>query len=192
MGPPAARAVQRSGRMRIWFCVLVVCCLAACKAGYAPVAPTSQLIRQPALAAEADALGDEDARGVGARRLRRHVELLVREVRGAPREADPPPRRVALLRHRSPIVRGYVARHLAQSQYGEIHSLSPAVVAGLRPILRDETVVGFVDGCWVSEAPIGEYVVLQLCQRGDKTSRLLLDELVASGHPRAQVVKECR
>jgi hypothetical protein len=179
--------------MRIGFALLglAVAAFAACKPGYAPVASTSELLRQPALAAEADALGDEErveserigAAGAPSCAYAKFAALLAKVT---------PAEEVALLRHRSPIVRGYVARHLARAEYGEVQSLSPEAAVGLRPILRDDTVVGFVDGCFVSEAPIGEYVVLQLCERRDRTSRALLDELVASGHPRAQVVRECR
>jgi len=149
--------------MRASFGLLAVC-LVACKAGYASGLPTRELLRQPALAAQADALGDDER--VDSERIGGAGAPSCSYARFAALVAKlTPAEQVALLRHRSPIVRAYVARHLTQSD-GEICSLSPEVVAGLRPVLRDDTVISILDGCIGEETALGEHVA-----RGAETLR---------------------
>jgi HEAT repeat protein len=115
---------------------------------------TAELIADPELAGLVDLLAAQSAiesAAVGAAGAPSAAWKAYRAVVARATPADI----VALLGHQRPVVRGYMAQHVARELPGEL--------ARLYPLLGDETKVQIVSGCMIMEQTIAEVVLDSLC-----------------------------
>jgi hypothetical protein len=94
-----------------------------------------------------------------------HAAFVEVKTRATPEQA------LALLAHPSPVVRLYLARHIARE--------APEHLASLEPLLDDETPVSVTDGCLRGVAPVAEWVVTALCEAPTQPGTLPLLQAAA-------------
>lgn len=143
-----------------------------------PLEPTRALVKRPDVAALVDALAEMKAiesSHVGAAGAKSEAFTRFERVRDAATEDEI----VALLHHESPVVRGYMAQHVARA-------LGPRIPA-LEPLLDDETRVGTLQGCMnVPEGSVSGVVREAVCYSPAPEATTLLTKL-AGGSSRDQV-----
>ncbi|MBK6513149.1 MAG: hypothetical protein IPM79_07065 [Polyangiaceae bacterium] len=130
--------------------------------------PTAALIKQAALAALVDDLAKEgtlESSHIGAGGAPSMVYKKFEALLAAAKDAD----LLALLRHDSPVVRGYVAQHLARSQ--------GAALANVRPLADDATMVKTLEGCMGGSETVSSVVLDALCWSSAPEAGALLGEL---------------
>lgn len=118
-------------------------------------ATTAELVPDRKLAALVDDLAKEktiESSHIGAAGAPSRVYAKFVAVRGAASTAQ----LEALLRHESPIVRGYVGAHIARSV--------PGSVARLEPLLDDASAVDTLDGCIGGNAVVRQHLLEALCE----------------------------
>jgi hypothetical protein len=159
--------------------------MAACTLPRPTLAPTSELVHDPDLAARVDALAASQPRRdlePGPLMWRERQEVLWTSVRDKAAPAD----LLALLHHTSPVVRAYAVFDATR-------------VDVLRPLLGDDAQVTIVAGCLVWRETIGAIATDRLCDmvRHDGPSaerekaRALLKHIGALNHPLAQRALDC-
>lgn len=96
----------------------------------------------------------------------------------AVREVSTPADLVALLGHPSPVVRGYVARHIL----GEVPGAIPAAL----PLLDDRTLVGRMEGCEIlDDSTVGGVVADALCFSNLEEARAQVARMAREPGPRS-------
>lgn len=159
--------------------------IAACTLPRPTLAPTSELVHDPELAARVDALAASQPRRdsePGPIMWRERQEVLWTSVRDKAAPAD----LLALLHHTSPVVRAYAVSDATRGD-------------ALRPLLGDDTEVRVVSGCIVRRETIGALATDRLCSMAtsDRPSaerekaRAMLKQIGALDHPLAQRALDC-
>jgi hypothetical protein len=146
------------------------------------LADTAELVHAPAAAARVDALAREhqvesERIGYGGEPSSSYA-VFAAVVQESSREDV-----IALLRHRSAVVRGYAANYVVAQR--------PRDVGALRPLLADDTVVSYLDGCVSMQMAIGDRVARQLCGVPGAEAQRLLEELASLDLPRAAIARAC-
>lgn len=140
-----------------------------------PFAPTTDLVQRADLAALVDALAAEravESSHIGAAGAPSAIYARWEAVQKAATAEE----LRALLRHQSPVVRGYVAQHLVRDQ-------TPLASDPLRPLLSDATSVGTTQGCMIGTYTVAALVLEELCfnAKDKEGARALVQEAAASG-----------
>lgn len=156
---------------------------AAKKREVGPLEPTRVLVRRPELAVLVDALAEMksiESSHVGYAGTKSVAFTRFEQVRDAATEQEI----VALLHHESPVVRGYMAQHVATSLGARMREIAH--------LLDDETIVGTLEGCMGNPgATVASVVRESLCMTEQPEAMTLLDEL-ALGLPADRVfAAEC-
>lgn len=130
-----------------------------------PGKPTSALIQRAEVAALVDALAKEktlESSHIGAGGSPSQVYAKFVAIEKAATEAE----MIALLQHESPLVRGYVAQHVARD--------APARMDALVPLADDATGVETRNGCMGGFESVAEIVLQALCySRAPEAGRTL-------------------
>lgn len=115
---------------------------------------TGQLKLSPQLAAAVDTLATHktiESSHVGAGGVKSEVYTAYEGV--AKLASDDQIR--AIMHHESPVVRGYMAAHIARNQ--------PSELATIYPMMTDETSVGTLDGCMGGQTDVATHTVDAVC-----------------------------
>jgi len=144
--------------------------------------PTSALVQRAEVATLVDDLAKEkqiESSHIGAGGSPSQVYAKFVAITKAATEAE----MVALLQHESPIVRGYVAEHVAEKL--------PARLDSVVPLAEDWTGVPTLNGCMKGMDSIGEIVVQSLCRSRDKEAGAALLSISNKGGAEAARALEC-